>query len=735
MHERQGKKRLGEILLAQGVLTPEELEDALAAQTTGGRRERLGSTILRLGMAEEIDIANALARQLGLDTVDLTKVGAESNALARVPRKLAERHHLLPLEIEQGDILVVAMSDPTNVVALDDIKLTSGLRGVRTVVTTQSAIDAALRRVYGADQEALDVVEGLESDVQTIDEDEGDLTSAAEATDDQPIIRLANAILSDAVRGRASDVHVEPERDRVRVRYRIDGMLREAMRVPRHIGPALTSRLKIMSNLDIAERRRPQDGRAMIRVEGQEVDLRVSTMPTMYGEVMVLRLLRKGTERLKIDDLGLAPDLREIFETALSRPQGLIVMTGPTGSGKTTSLYAGLATLADPVRNIITLEDPVEYQLPGVNQTQINPKVDLTFARGLRTVLRQDPDVVMVGEIRDRETAELAMEASFTGHLVLSTLHTNDAPSTIVRLVDLGVERFLIASSLLLVVAQRLARVVCPHCKEPAEPDERTLKHLNLSREDLAGAELTRGAGCQFCERTGYYGRIGLMSMLRITPQMRELITDGASETEIARLARKQGMRSLREDGLLKAFAGITTLDEVLRTTPDEALGDESVSIDTSLAEGIQPYSGGERATDTGEPTTDGAGDSGGRSVLVVDDDTSVRQLLGTMLMDDFVVLEAESGEGALQLARQHRPDVVVLDYRLPDLDGIEVTRNLRADARTAEIPIVMITGHPDAEVEVEGLVAGIDDYITKPFDGDVLQARIAAAARRQKTR
>ncbi len=734
MRERHGKRRLGEILLAQGVITDGELEDALAEQSTGGRRERLGATIIRLGMAEEADIAHALASQLGLGTVDLAKVGAESAALSRVPRKLAERHHILPLAIDENDILVVAMADPTNVVALDDIKLTSGLRGTRAVVTTQSSIDAALRRLYGADQEALDVVEGLENDVQTIDEDE-DLNAAADASDDQPIIRLANAILSDAVRGRASDVHVEPERDRVRVRYRIDGMLREAMRVPRHIGPALTSRLKIMSNLDIAERRRPQDGRAMIRVEGQEVDLRVSTMPTMYGEVMVLRLLRKGTERLKIDDLGLAPDLRETFETALSRPQGLIVMTGPTGSGKTTSLYAGLATLADPVRNIITLEDPVEYQLAGVNQTQINPKVDLTFARGLRTVLRQDPDVVMVGEIRDRETAELAMEASFTGHLVLSTLHTNDAPSTIVRMVDLGVERFLIASSLLLVVAQRLARVVCPHCKEPTEPDERTLKHLNLTREDLAGVELVKGAGCQFCERNGYFGRIGLMSMLRVTPQMRELITDGASETEIARLARKQGMRSLREDGLLKAFAGITTLEEVLRTTPDEALGEETVAIDTSLAEGIQPYSGKSHDEDTALPRSSNDGDAGERSVLVVDDDPSVRQLLGTMLMDDFTVFEAATGEAAIELARQHRPDVIVLDFRLPDTDGVEVTRLLRADARTNDLPIVMITGHPDAAVEVEGLVAGIDDYVTKPFDGDVLQARIAAAARRQQTR
>ncbi|MDX1620907.1 MAG: ATPase, T2SS/T4P/T4SS family, partial [Nitriliruptorales bacterium] len=357
---RHRRKRLGEILVNGDVITEIQLEDALAAQNEGGARRRLGTTIVELGFCDEQDIADALARQLGYGTVDLAEVAPDAGALGRVPRKLAERHHALPLEIDDDDFLVVAMSDPTNVVALDDLKLTSGLRGIRPVVAPESDVTDALRRAYSTDTSALEMVEGMhEGEVVTVDRREPDDLTSGSGADAQPIIRLANAILADAVRTRASDIHVEPERGHVRVRYRIDGMLRETMRVPKHIGPSLTSRLKIMASLDIAERRRPQDGRAMIRVEGQEVDLRVSTMPTLFGETIVLRLLRKGAEQLHVEELGLATDVREQFMNALERPQGLIVCTGPTGSGKTTTLYAGMTELADPVRNILTLEDPI----------------------------------------------------------------------------------------------------------------------------------------------------------------------------------------------------------------------------------------------------------------------------------------------------------------------------------------------------------------------------------------
>jgi type IV pilus assembly protein PilB len=719
----QRRWRLGEILVASGVLTPAQLEQALA-------RQRLGTTVVGMRLSTEEDIAAALAQQLGLETVDLVEVGPDPAAVRRVPRTLAERHEVLPLHVDGRGHLVVAMSDPTDVVAMDDLKLTSGLAGVRAVVSTGTAVTAALRRAYGSDEAALDMFAPSPDETSTAAEDTEDVSTVSDG--DEPIIRLVNALLTDAVASRTSDVHVEPERDHVRVRFRIDGLLREKMRVPRHIGPALVSRLKIMSSLDIAERRRPQDGRAMIRVEGQDVDVRVSTMPTMFGETIVLRLLHKQAEKLRLGDLGMATDVREQLETALTRPQGLILLTGPTGSGKTTTLYAALSQLSEPTRNVLTLEDPIEYHLEGINQTQVNPRIDLTFARGLRTILRQDPDVVMVGEIRDRETAELAMEASFTGHLVLSTLHTNDAPSTILRLADLGVDRFLIGSSLLLVAGQRLCRNVCPQCREPATPDESVLHRLGLAREDLDGARLVAGAGCQVCERTGYLGRTALLEMLQVTTEMRELITGGGTETAIGRLARRQGMRSLRLDGIVKAMAGITTLDEVLRVTPDEPLGEDDAEGAQAAARVtprlVQRLTGGDGATATPGPEDHAVRPP---TILVVDDDASVRELLRVVLADDYRTVDAADGAAAVAMFDEHRPDLVLLDLKLPDVDGITVAKRIRALEHDRDVPILVVTGVEDAATEVDGLLAGVDDYVRKPFNDEVLLARITAALRR----
>ncbi len=739
---RKRRKRLGEILVDAAVLTEEQLQTALAQQAAGGRRERLGKMVVKLGFVTEEDVTISLADQLGYSTVDLIEETAEPAALSRVPRKLAERHQALPLRVEGNDVLVVAMADPTNVVALDDIRLTSGMRAVRPVVATSTALEDALNRLYGSDSAALEMVEGLnDGDVSVIEEDDEDLASIAEGAGEQPVVRLANAILADAVRSRTSDVHVEPERDSVRVRYRIDGLLREKMRIPKHIGPALISRFKIMSQLDIAERRLPQDGRAAVRIEGQEVDLRVSSMPGMHGEVIVMRLLRKGTQRLGIDEIGMAEDSLETFRLALSRPQGLIIITGPTGSGKTSTLYAGLTEITDEVRNIITLEDPIEYELGGINQTQIRPKIGFTFARGMRTVLRQDPDVVMVGEIRDQETAELGMEASFTGHLVLSTLHTNDAPSSVIRLVDLGVERFMIASSLVLVIAQRLVRVVCPHCKTEDDPSDKVMRLLGLSRDDIKGATLMRGAGCNVCEKSGFLGRTAVYEMLSVTPRLREMIIEGATETKIAKQAREDGMRTLREDALVKALNGLTTLAEVLRVTPDAELDLDAIQRaavgDFSVPEPEVPLDIGLSDLEEGDeaPLAPDLEPTGDATVLVVDDDASIRELLGVLLMDDYVVLEAADGEDALALAKKNRPDAVILDFKLPDRDGIEVTRELRAAANTRDAAIIMITGVEDPSTEVEGLLAGVDDYITKPFDEDVLKMRLSAAVKRNRRR
>jgi type IV pilus assembly protein PilB len=550
------RPRLGELLVRAGVLSAAQLDDVLNVASHG---ERLGTTLLRLGLVGESDLADALAIQLRLERVDLDAVRAEPEAIDRLPARLAQRHEVLPLRLEGGS-LVLATADPTDLVALDDVRLVAGVRTVRPVVATSGQLAAARRRAYAAEatQDLLD--EFAEPDV--VDEEE---TAAA----DQPVVRLVDAVLADAVAARASDVHLEPDREGLRVRIRVDGLLRERARIPRSMAGQVVSRLKIVARLDIAERRLPQDGRTVIRVEGEELDVRVSTMPTMHGETVVLRLLPKGADRVAIDDLGLQEFARTRLLDALQRPQGLVLVTGPTGSGKTTTLYAGLAAVVDPTRNVLTLEDPVEVQLPGVNQTQVEAKIGLTFARGLRHVLRQDPDVVLVGEIRDRETAQLAVEASFTGHLVLATLHTNDAPSSLARLADLGADRFLVASSLLLIVAQRLARRVCPRCARSVEADPVVVQRLGLTVDRLEGATLRRGSGCSSCEGSGTLGRVAVTEVLGVTPRLRELVLEGAAESALARQARLDGLTSLREDAIERALVGDIPLEEALRVTPE----------------------------------------------------------------------------------------------------------------------------------------------------------------------
>jgi type IV pilus assembly protein PilB len=552
------RRRLGELLVAAGVLSVPQVEEAIHRRLPG---ERFGQVLLRVGFASEDEIADAVAAQLRLPRIDVTYERPAPEVLDRVPARLAERHDVLPLRLEEDGSLVLATADPSDVVALDDVRMAAGVRAIRPVVATGAALSVARRRAYRADatQELLD-------DLTTPAEDEAD--DAGEDVD-APVVRLVDSLLADAVAARASDLHVEAEQEGLRVRIRVDGLLREVARVPRSLAGQVVSRLKILSRLDIAERRLPQDGRALLRFEGQSVDVRVSTMPTLFGETVVLRLLPKGSEQVTIDDLGLPPVVRERFLEALGRPQGLVLVTGPTGSGKTTTLYAGLSAVADPTRNVLTLEDPIEYQLAGVNQTQIEPKIGLTFARGLRHVLRQDPDVVLVGEIRDRETAELAVEASFTGHLVLATLHTNDAPSSVSRLIDLGVDRFLASTSLLLVLAQRLARTVCDACAEPAAPPEDVLRRLGLDGSALAGATPRRGAGCRACEFTGELGRTSITELLPVSPRLRELLLEGASETAISRLARTEGMRTLRETAVELAREGRITFAEALRVTPE----------------------------------------------------------------------------------------------------------------------------------------------------------------------
>jgi type IV pilus assembly protein PilB len=543
-----------------------------------------------------------------------------------------------------------------------------------------------------------------------------------------PVVKLANLILSDAAKAGASDVHIEPHEGLLQVRQRVDGMLHDVLTIPRHLQDATLSRFKIMSGMDIAERRKPQDGRSRLRFEGRRIDLRVSTMPTQFGEKVVIRLLNTDRSVTQLDQLGFSADNVRQVKAFLSRPQGMILVTGPTGSGKTSTLYSALSAIQSSANNIITIEDPIEMQLAGVNQMQINTRAGLTFASGLRSILRQDPDVILVGEIRDQETADIAFGAAQTGHLLLSTLHTNSASATITRLFDLGIQPFLIASSLVGIIAQRLVRRVCQHCQTPQRPDADTSERAGGASRLPPDARWVVGRGCDHCGQSGYKGRIAIHEVLPISEEVRELISRRADEPMIKRVARRSGARTLLDDGVEKAANGLTTLEEVLRVV---ALDDPSEFLDrpepgpvvdvTIVAEPTAPVAA---------PATTTA--AGGR-VLVVEDSPVIVSVVKYFLeLDGFEVLVAPDGRAGLEMALREQPDIIVSDVNMPGLSGVDMVRQLRAEPRTAGVRIVMLTSETSLETEEASLAAGADDYIAKPVEPRRLAARIKALRARR---
>src|ERR687892_273180 len=552
-------KDLADVLLEEGLITQEQLQLAQAEQERKGRS--LGRVLIELGLVKETDLVAALARQVGLEFVDLTAHTIDPSAASLLSDQVARRYRALPIGYEDSR-LVGAMSDPSNVFALDDIRTITGLE-VKPAVATAADIDAAIRKYGQFDQSVEDVASEAATAAggQTTDLDEIEA-----AIEDAPIVKLVNLLITQAVADRASDIHIEPAEKDIRIRYRIDGVLHEVMRSPKNIQAGLISRLKVMADINIAERRIPQDGRIGLVVGGRAVDLRLATLPTVYGEKVVIRILDKTSVLLKLDDLGFSEYAYKRFEEAFRKPYGTVLVTGPTGSGKSTSLYATLNIINTLDKNIITVEDPVEYRLPGINQIQVNPKAGLTFATALRSILRADPDVVLIGEIRDAETAIIGVEAALTGHLVLSTLHTNDAASAITRLVEMGVEAYLVASSLDCSLAQRLARRLCSHCREAYRPTEVELQEAGFP-EHLASRveELYRPAGCSRCGKTGYRGRLGLYEVMPITEEIERLTVERRSSDDIRRAAIEQGMVTLREDGLEKVAAGLTSMEEIFR--------------------------------------------------------------------------------------------------------------------------------------------------------------------------
>ncbi len=554
-------KQLGDILLDEGLVTEGQLMAALDEQAVRG--ESLGRVLVEIGMLSEAQLVRALAAQVGMEFVELSDYPVDRNAVALIPGALCRRYTVLPVALLEG-ALVLAMADPGNVLAVDDARTMSGLP-VRTVVATHDDLVTAIDRFCRADEEIDDLASAFEeTEVEQADTDLSRMGEVIE--DDAPIVRFVNLLITQAIQDRASDIHIEPSEKDLRVRYRIDGVLHEMQRSPKQIQSGVISRLKIMSDIDIAERRKPQDGRMSVTHNGRKIDLRVATLPTVWGEKVVMRILDNSTASLDLRDLSFLEENYQTYQESYTKPYGMILVTGPTGSGKSTTLYATLNAVSKPEINVITVEDPVEYRLPGINQVQVNPKAGLTFAGALRSILRSDPDVVLLGEIRDHETAQIAIEAALTGHLVLSTLHTNDAPSAVTRLVEMGIEPFLVGSALDCVVAQRLARRLCVKCKELYTPSE---VELIAARFPWSPGEeipaLYRPAGCSACSRTGYKGRMAIHEVMRVTEDIERHAVAHSSSADIGRTAREQGMISLREDGWTKVLIGDTSIEEVLR--------------------------------------------------------------------------------------------------------------------------------------------------------------------------
>src|SRR4249919_1744025 len=551
-------KQLGQILLEQGLISEEHLQRALEEHRNTPKS--LGRVLIDLGYIRERDLVRALAEQVGLEFVDLTEYRVDATAAALLPEALCRRYRALPIGEEDGKLLV-AMSDPANVYALDDIRSITG-RDVRPVVATSNDVEQAIQKYSGMG----DQVEALASEAAEALDTEADLTQVEAAVEDAPIVKLVQAIMTQAAADRASDVHIEPTEKDVRVRFRVDGVLHEVMHSPKSIQNGLISRLKVMGDLNIAEKRIPQDGRVSLRVNNRSLDLRLATLPTVHGEKIVIRILDKTNALLQLSELGFLPQAFESYERSFRKPYGAILVTGPTGSGKSTTLYATLNIVNSIDRHIVTVEDPVEYRLPGVNQIQVNPKAGLTFASALRSILRADPDIILIGEIRDRETAMIAVESALTGHLVLSSLHTNDAPSAITRLIEMQVETFLVGSAIDYVVAQRLARQLCEKCKQAYTPEESELIEAGYAESRIPDLGVFfRPSGCQSCSNTGYRGRIGLYEVMPMTEEIERLTVERASSESVKRVAIEQGMFTLRDDGLHKAASGRTSIEEIAR--------------------------------------------------------------------------------------------------------------------------------------------------------------------------
>ena len=728
-----------ELLARSGIVDAAGLERALEIQARDGGS--LGRIIADLGLCTEDAVANVIASGLGLDYVNMDEIELPAEADLCLPPEFCRQRRVLPLGVKDRAVRL-AMADPLDLSTLQDVEFRTSKRAV-AVVAAESAIFRLLKRLY-PELEQAGIPEDLlpaappEGELEGSGEDDYEVVDPAELAKDvmlPPIVRLVNVILTDAAKAGASDIHMEPQEASMQVRQRVDGMLRDMQKIPKHLQASVVSRLKIISGMDIAERRKPQDGRSRLRVQQRRIDLRVSTLPTNYGEKVVIRLLESAGARTDMAQLGFTPELLKEFQGLLSRPQGMILVTGPTGSGKTSTLYASLNWIKSPVKNIITVEDPIEYQLEGINQVQINTRAGVTFAAGLRSILRQDPNIVLVGEIRDQETAGIALEAAQTGHLILTTLHTNDAPSSITRLIDLGVEPFMVASSVIGIMAQRLLRRVCAACGKERDAAALPLERFGGAAQLPADARWMSGTGCEECGQSGYKGRLAVHELLMVTDEIRDLISRRAAEHQVREASRRAGMRSLTQDGLVKAARGLTTLEEVLRVAPPDE--NRPATSHTRPLAAVAPAGRREAEEPATPPAAVASGQNGDRGrVLIVEDSPTVVTVVKYFLeLEGFEVLVAEDGLTGLEVARSAVPDLVVSDLNMPGMDGLALTKALRDDPRTRGMAILMLTSEGSADSEARGLEVGADDYLVKPVEPKRLAARVKAILGRARAR
>ncbi len=734
------------------MITPEAVA---ALRTAAEPTSTLWELATAKGYATDEQILDVMSKRCRVPVAVHPK--PEPKAREVIPEAVARRYHVVPLRATDS-LLEVATANPFDMDAEKGLAFASG-REVRMQLLSPGKIAALTDETYRPENVINKLLEGMggSSEVETLEEQApaDEFQVSAEEASQRPVVRLVDLILSEGILSRASDIHIEPEEGGFAVRYRIDGVLRQVMKIPRAAGFPLVSRIKIISSLDIADRLRPQDGRARVAVNGVPVDLRVSTLPASMGEKVVIRILDSRATVLSLDALGLNPDELSAFKALLDHHEGIILVTGPTGSGKTTTLYSAIRSIQSGKTNIVTVEDPVEYRIQGIVQVQVHEKAGLTFASALRSILRQDPDVVLVGEVRDRDTAQTAVQASLTGHLVLSTLHTNDASNAVTRLVDIGIEPYKIAASLRGVVAQRLMRKLCPACKEvwvESVPEK-------LEKWVPRGTPLYRAVGCSDCAMTGYRGRFSIVEVLTVTPEVERLIGAGAMADKIAEAARAGGMGGLWESGLAHILRGESSLDELMRVVDvpfEEEEGGAAVLPAPATAAGPPPSSGHGRApaaaAAVGVPRSEAAAPGtfdlldnlvGGpkvtrlkRKVLLVDDEDSLRRVMKDLLeREGYIVSEARDGVQALDQVDRTGPDVIVLDLNLPGLDGYGVLSHLRSRPATADIPVVVLTAKGDEDNEVRVFELGADDFLTKPFRARALSARLdAVLGRRHST-